>query len=91
MKKRLIKALYYLNEGEGISLDNDTFLTGLLDGSEKIYGFARLDNLIVVLNGSSNYSIDYLTGNDLSYIFKHSLIYDNIVGRIYDIKKIEEI
>jgi hypothetical protein len=91
MKKKLIKALYYLKEGEAISLDNDTFLTGLLDGSDKIYGFGRLNNLLVVLNGSSNYSIDYLTGDDLNYIFKHSLIYDNIVGRIYDIKNLEEI
>jgi len=91
MKRKLIKALYYLKEGEAISLDNDIFLTGLLDGSDKIYGFGRLSNLLVVLNGSSNYSIDYLTGDDLNYIFKHSLIYDNIVGRIYDIKKIEEI
>lgn len=94
MKKRLIKALSHLPEGQGIQLGNDTFLTGMLDGSDKIYGFGKIDGLIRVLNGSDDgYSIDDIDKEDLSYIFNYSSpnIYKKIVSSQYRITDIDMI
>ena len=91
MKKRLIKALYYIPDGQGISLGSDTFLTGLLDGSDKIYGFGREGNNYIVIGSGGNYPIDDLTKDDLRYIFAGSSIYVKIKSfdyKIYDINMI---
>jgi hypothetical protein len=91
MKKRLIKALYYIPDGQCISLGNDTFLTGLLDGSDKIYGFGREGNNYIVIANGYTYSIDDLTKDDLRYIFAGSSIYAKIKSfdyMIYDIDMI---
>jgi hypothetical protein len=87
MKKKLINALCYLPEGQAIQLDDDTFLTGFLDGSDKIYGFGKLDGEIRVLNGSGDYSIDDIDKKDLEYVFYLSNIFEKIKTyqyKIYD-------
>ena len=94
MKKRLIKALCYLPEGQGIELGEDTFLTGMLDGSNKIYGFGKINGKIIVLNGScGGYPISDIDMEDLRYIFNYSApnIFNKIKEfkyRIYDIDMI---
>ena len=87
MKKRLIKVLSFIPEGQYVYLENDVFLTGYLDGSDKIYGFGRLNGEFVVI-GDSPYPIDNLTNDDLSFIFKSSEIYSNIKNARYRIKDI---
>lgn len=72
MKKRLIKALCYVPEGQYVSLGDDTFLTGYLDGSEKIYGFGRLNGEIIVISRDGEENINYLSKEDLRYIFNLS-------------------
>lgn len=91
MKKKLIKALCYIPEGQYVSLGDDTFLTGLLDGSEKIYGFGRLNGELVVINSNSEYPIDGLTTGDLRYIFNLSSpnIYEKIKTYQYFIEHID--
>lgn len=91
MKKRLIKALYYIPDGQAISLGEDTFLTGLLDGSDKIYGFGREGDNYIVIGSDGTYPIDNLTKDDLRYIFAGSSIYVKIRSfdyKIYDINMI---
>ena len=88
MKKRLIKALVYVPEGQYVSLGEDTFLTGYLDGSEKIYGFGRLDGNLVVISRDGEYRIEHLEDADLEYIFKLSDIFKKIKTYQYPIEYI---
>ncbi len=88
MKKRLIKALVYVPEGQYVSLGKDTFLTGYLDGSEKIYGFGRLDGELVVISRGGEYRIEHLEDEDLEYIFKLSDIFKKIKTYQYPIEYI---
>lgn len=88
MKKRLIKALCYVPEGQYVSLGEDTFLTGYLDGSEKIYGFGRLDGKLVVISRDGKYRIEDLSDEDLEYIFKLSDIFKKIKTYQYPIEYI---
>ncbi len=94
MKKKLIKALSFLPDGQGIDLGEDKFLTGMLDGSDKIYGFAREGNEYVVIGSSStNYPIRDMDKEDLDYVFKFSVpnIYNKIKTASYRIEDIENI
>jgi hypothetical protein len=64
-----------LKAGETLELNEDTFLTNDLDGSDKIYGFTKdEDGSIMVDNGSSGYPIDEMVDEDLNYIFNGSKI-----------------
>ena len=94
MKKKLIKALSFLPDGQGIELGEDTFLTGMLDGSDKIYGFGRNGDEYVVIQGSTTtYPIMDMDKEDLDYIFKFSTpnIYKKIKTASYRIEDIENI
>lgn len=89
MKKRLIKALRYVPNGQFIELGDDTFLTGNLDGFDKIYGFGKLeDGELVVITRDGEQPFDILTKDDLNYMFNLSSIFKKIKNyeyRIYDI------
>jgi len=86
MKKlsKLINALNYLPNNYRLYLGNDVFLTGLLDGSDKIYGFIRLDGELFV-DGGNQYPIQDMDADDLNYIFNQSEIFDNIIAKKYEI------
>jgi hypothetical protein len=92
MKKRLIKALSFLPNNQMIDLANDTFLTGYLDGSDKIYGFGRIDNEYMVITGDTPYPISDMDKEDLQYVFRLSTpnIFANIKGACYQIINIED-
>jgi hypothetical protein len=93
MKKKLAKMLSYLKDGEGIALENDTFLIGDLDGSDKLYGFFKIGGEILVkTRGSSGgYPIDEMDKADLDYMFKLSSISKKIEGKKYKIVKAEKV
>ena len=86
MKKlsKLINALNYLPNNYRLYLGNDVFLTGLLDGSDKIYGFIRLDCELFV-DGGNQYPIQDMDADDLNYIFNQSEMFDNIIAKKYEI------
>jgi len=89
MLNRLKKAIYYVPKGQFISLGEDTFLTGYLDGSDKIYGFGKNDDgdyVIVTRDGEQPF--DVLTKNDLTYIFNLSHIFNKIKNFEYPIEYI---
>jgi hypothetical protein len=88
MKKKLIKALCYVPEGQYVSLGDDTFLTGYLDGSDKIYGFGKLDGRLVVITRDGEYSIDNIGDDDLKFMFKFSNIFEKIKTYQYPIEYI---
>jgi hypothetical protein len=94
MKKKLISALSYIENGKGIELGNDTFLCGIeLDGSDKVYGFARVDNELIVITRqcTDGYPIEDMDRNELTYMFKYSSIYTKILAREYGIVEKNEI
>ena len=87
MKKKLIKLLAFLSEGKGITLGNDVFLTGKeLDGSDKVYGFVKVDGVINIITRQSRdgYPIEDMDKEDLKYIFKLSA--PNIANKIQEMK-----
>lgn len=58
-------------EGKSLSLGNDVFLTGeLLDGSDKIYGFSKLDGKLFVVSRqcSDGYPLSELDSDDVDYM-----------------------
>jgi hypothetical protein len=87
MKKKLIKALAYLENGTGIHLGEDVFLTGYLDGSDKLYGFYCEDNGLFVSERSGTYSINDIGKDELTYIFNLSApnIFKKICNKEYEI------
>ena len=89
--KRLENALKFLPVGQYVTLDGDTFLTGLLDGSDKVYGFGRDEAGYCVMGSGDPYPLSDLTKEDLSYIFKYSIpnIYEGIRNAKYFIEFIE--
>jgi hypothetical protein len=95
MKKRLIRLLAFLPEGQGINLLDDTFLTGMLDGSDKIYGFGKENGEIVVITGSSmfSYPVSDMDKEDLNYVFNLSSpnIFEKIKTAQYRIDDNEDI
>lgn len=70
-KRLLIGYLGHLKVGEGITLGDDTFLTGTFDGSDKLYGFINNGELQVV-ERSGEYPISELGKGELRYIFETS-------------------
>ena len=84
-------SLSYLKFDEQIRLEEDSFLTGDLDGGEKIRGFTN-DS---VDHNDSNREFSVLTPDDLEYIFKGSAriykksIIDKIKDKEYEITKIK--
>lgn len=76
-----------LKDGEGIDLGNDVFLTGMCDGSDKIYGFGLLDGEYYVSGSSGPYRIGCLEYDDFTYIVSCVLPH---IGR-YSITKFDDI
>lgn len=70
---KITEALKELNlpMDKGIVLGDDTFLNGLLDGSEKVYGFcvSPFDEEALVIGNGDVYSVDQLSKADLEYIY----------------------
>ena len=93
MKKKLIKMLTFLNDGEGLDLAEDTFLIGACDGSDKIYGFTnRGGDLLVVTRGCSDgYPVKDMDKEDLDYMFKGSSISKKIEKKEYEIVDADDI
>ena len=82
---KLITALDYLKNNEQLELGNDTFLTGYLDGSEKIYGWLRYDGNLYVISRDGEYPIEQMGKEDIKYIFSLSNIYEKILLKKYEI------
>lgn len=85
MLRKLIEALTFLKDGNGMHLQEDVFLCGKeLDGSDKLYGFKSVDNDLYVETRSSSdgYPITDMDKGDLEYIFD-SEIYQKIVDKKY--------
>lgn len=92
MKKRLIKVLSFLPEGQGIYLGNDVFLTGLLNGSDKIYGFAKINGEYMVVTSDTEYPINDMDDVDIKFVFHgNPCIYDKITTASYRIDDFENI
>lgn len=83
MKKKLIKALSFLQDGEKLELGEDTFLTQECDGADKLYGFFMVNRCLMVEERSGTYPIDEMETQDLKYIFNSSNIYYKILDRKY--------
>jgi len=96
MKKteKLIKMLSHLKEGEGIDLAEDTFLcTGGLDGSDKIYGFKKENDELLVVSRevSDGYPVRDMDKDDLHYMFGLSSISKKIEKKEYEVVDGEDI
>ena len=102
--QRLEKALDYLNNGQGIFIDEDTFLVDpLLDGSDKCYGFGKVNNRIqaVTRENPDGVPLTDLTRKDINYIMTCCLgkkigrrlasIYEKILEKQYPTIKYEDI
>ncbi len=86
MLRKLIEALTFLNDGNGMHLQEDVFLCGKeLDGSDKLYGFKSVDNDLYVETRecSDGYPITDMDKGDLEYIFSGSNIYEKILNKEY--------
>lgn len=85
-KEQLTQALSYLKNGKGIFLDKDVFLvTGGLDGSDKCYGFGKVNGIIqaVTRECSDGYPITDMDKDDLDYMFSQSNIFKKLQGKKY--------
>jgi hypothetical protein len=85
MLRKLIEALTFLKNDNGIHLHEDVFLCGKeLDGSDKLYGFKSVDNDLYVETRecSDGYPIRDMDKDDLEYIFG-SQIYEKILNKEY--------
>lgn len=97
MKKRdkIEKALLKLIPiNKAIYLGDDVFLTGMLDGADKIYGFINEDGKILVEASTTNpYSFDNMDKKDIDYIYGLSVpnIYSKIKNKQYPIIEIEQL
>lgn len=97
MKKKieqLKKFLSHLKEGEGIDLAEDTFLcTGGLDGSDKIYGFIRENDKLLVISRevSDGYPIEQMDKDDLDYMFNGSSISKKLEKGKYETVESDEV
>ena len=91
--KRIEKALDYLQNGQGIFLDDDTFLIGiLLDGSDKCYGFGKVNNRIqaITRENTDGVPLTDLEKGDIDYIINTSVVRINKKGRGYTLGNIYE-
>lgn len=77
--------------GDGFEFDlgEKTFLTNMLDGSDKIYGFKVTDadnNEVEVDNGGSGFPLTDMDNEDIDFLFTRVLgepsIYDNLITKI---------
>ena len=97
MKKKLIEALSFLPDGQGIDFGDDTFLTGLFDGSDKIYGIGRDKDVYNVISRGGEYPINDMEDGDIEYIFANIFkdrpysIYEKIKSACYRIEDTENI
>ena len=74
LKQIEIALLKAIPDGESIELGEDTFLTGMLDGSDKIYGFSNEGGKILVDGGgSSEWPISSMDKADVDYLFSELL------------------
>jgi len=105
--QRIEKALDYLENGQGIFLNSDTFLVGdLLDGSDKCYGFGKVNKRIqaVTRENTDGVPLTDLTKGDIDYIINASVvrihkgkkytlgnIYEKILAKKYPTIKYEDI
>lgn len=85
MIEELSSALTYLPEGKGIHLESDVFLCGLLDGSDKLYGFKREDGELLVQTRECGYGypVSQMDKGELDYMFKLSPVFQKIRDREY--------
>ena len=75
-------------EGKSLDLGEDVFLTGMLDGSDKIYGFRKIDGIILVVSRGGNsdgWGISSMDAEDADYICNCSPVLKNIKDNKYEI------
>lgn len=89
---KLKEALNYIPVNKGITLAKDTFLIGLLDGTEIFYGFYNFNGKLycITSNTAFGFPIEDIDKDDLKYIF-NSDIYYNIKEQKYKILEKHEI
>lgn len=87
LEKTLLKLLPTNNK---LELGDKTFLTGYLDGSDKIYGFINYGGRIFVNGNGCIYPISDMESGDIRYIFNLSSIYKDILKNVYDIIELED-
>jgi hypothetical protein len=95
-KTQLVDQLSFLTEGEALSLGEDTFLCGELDGSDKIYGFFREDGEIMVKTRQGSYPVMDMENAEINYIFNDSpfrekTIFSKIENNDYQITDAESL
>lgn len=95
-KEQLKNALSFLKDGQGITLEEDTFLvSGGLDGSDKCYGFIKEDGKLLCRTRecSDGYPINDMDKDDLNYIFNQSKIFTKIEasGKGYNVVDSDEV
>lgn len=72
MKKKLIKLIQQILPHENeLNLNDDVFLIGLMDGSDKFYGFENVGGEIMAITRDSpdGYPITDMDQADVKYIF----------------------
>ena len=89
---KLKEALSYIPVNKGITLAKDTFLIGLLDGTEISYGFYNQEGKLycITSNTAFGFPIEDIDKDDLNYIFNTDIYY-NIKEQKYAIKEKFEI
>ena len=93
MRDKLQKMLDYIPEDKGISLEDDIFLVGELDGSDKIYGFIKVEDELLVVSRqvSDGYPVSDMDKGDLDYMFKLSSISKKIEKKKYGLVDSDEV
>jgi hypothetical protein len=90
-KEKLERALSkVISKNYKLELGEDTFLSGLFDGSDKVYGFINYNGNIIVKTRGGKIKVSELENGDIRYIFNQSLIYNKIVGNEYSMYKLDE-
>ena len=90
-REKLVKRLLtVIPLNHRLELGNDTFLTGYLDGSDKIYGWVNIDNTIYVETRDGICDMDIMEKADISYVFNSSSIYENIGKGVYECEELDE-
>jgi hypothetical protein len=89
--QKLTGALKNLKDGFGIHLGNDTFLCGDLDGSDKIYGFSKIDGELHVHSRQclDGYPITQIDKRDIAYMFRLSEVFKNVSSGVYKHKPLD--
>lgn len=79
-----------LGENQRLDLGNDIFLLGDLDGSDKVYGWIKVNNSIYVETRNGYYSNVELEKEAIKYIFKLSEIFNRLKMNLYIIEDLDE-